>query len=89
MTTTFSNKALILADLWLNYRDDTEFSDFVSYNDLGLPLSYAIANGVVESNPIAEKFVEETFALLLAGLGLEDTGFELLEDLLEVTDLDL
>ncbi len=86
MTTTFSNKALIIEDLWINYRDDTEFSDFVSYNDLGLPLSYAIANGVVESNPIAEKFVEETFALLLAGLGLEDTGFELLDDLLAGND---
>jgi hypothetical protein len=89
MTTTFSNQALILADLWLNYRDDSEFSDFVSYNDLGLPLSYAIANGIVENNPVAQKFVEETFALLLAGLGLEDTGFELLDDLLEVTDQDL
>jgi len=83
MTTTFSNKTLILADLWLNYRDDEEFKDFTEYNDLGLPLSYAIANKVVESTPVAEKFVNETFDLLLAGLGIEDTGFELLDDLLD------
>lgn len=84
MTTTFSNKTLILADLWLNYRDDEEFKDFTEYNDLGLPLSYAIANKVVESTPVAEKFVNETFDLLLAGLGIEDTGFELLDDLLDL-----
>lgn len=83
MTTTFSNKATILADLWLNYRDDENFKDFVGYNDLGLPLAYLLANGVVESNPIADKFVEETFDLLLSGLGVEDTGFELLDDLFE------
>lgn len=83
MTTTFSNKTTILADLWLNYRDDSNFKDFVEYNDLGLPLAYLLANGVVESNPIADKFVEETFDLLLSGLGVEDTGFELLDDLFE------
>jgi hypothetical protein len=82
MTTTFSNKAIILADLWLNYRDDEEFVDFVDYNDLGLPLSYAIANGIIEASPMATNFVEETFDLLLAGLAVEDTGFELLDDVL-------
>jgi hypothetical protein len=84
MTTTFSNKTLILADLWLNYRDDEEFRDFTAYNDLGLPLAYAIANNIVKETPTAEKFVDETFDLLLAGLGIEDTGFELLDDLLDL-----
>jgi hypothetical protein len=83
MTTTFSNKALILADLWLNFRDDEQFEDFIEYNDLGLPLSYAIANNIVEASAVATRFVEETFDLLLAGLGIEDTGFELLDDVLE------
>lgn len=84
MTTTFSNKTLILSDLWLNYRDEEQFKDFVAYNDLGLPLAYAIANNVVEATPVAEKFINETFDLLLAGLGVEDTGFELLDDLLDL-----
>jgi hypothetical protein len=83
MTTTFSNKAIILADLWLNYRDDEEFIDFCEYNDLGLPLAYAIANGIVDNpNAIAQQFVIETFDLLLGGLGIqEDEGYELLDDL--------
>ena len=84
MTTTFSSKTLILSDLWLNYRDEEQFKDFVAYNDLGLPLAYAIANNVVEATPVAEKFINETFDLLLAGLGVEDTGFELLDDLLDL-----
>jgi len=82
--TTFEDKASILADLWLNYRQDVEFADFIEYNDIGLPLAYAIANDIVKTTDIATRFIEETFDLLLVGLGIEnDTGFEVLEDLLE------
>ena len=42
MATPFSNKVAILADLWINYRDDEQFQDFIEYNDLGLPLGYLI-----------------------------------------------
>ena len=82
-STTYSDKLSILADLWLNYRQDEEFQDFVEYNDIGLPLAYAIDNAIVDATPIATRFVEETFALLLEGLDIqEDTGFENLDDLL-------
>lgn len=84
--TTKSNKAHILADLWLNYRDDEEFLDFVEYNDLGLPLAYMVSNSIVETNPRAEQFIEETFDLLLSGMGIEDKDFESLDELLD-TDL--
>jgi hypothetical protein len=81
--TTFEDKASILADLWLNYRQDVEFADFIEYNDIGLPLAYAIANDIVKTTDIATRFIEETFALLLEGLDIEeDTGFENLDDLL-------
>lgn len=80
--TSYSNKCQILADLWTDYRDDEEFTDFIEYNDLGLPLAYAIANGIVEDNQIAQGFVLETFRLLLAGLEIEDSGFETLQDVL-------
>ena len=80
--TTYSSKCEILAELWTDYRDDEEFTDFIDYNDLGLPLAYAIANGIVESNTIAEGFVQESFRLLILGLEIEDTGFENLSDIL-------
>lgn len=80
--TTYSNKASILADLWLNYRNDEEFLDFIEYNDIGLPLAYAIANDIVKSTDLAERFINETFDLFIAGLEIEDTGFESLDDVL-------
>ncbi len=85
--TTFDNKTQILADLWLNYRADGDFTDFVEYNDLGLPLAYAISAGIVPATDRAREFVEETFALLLAGMDItEDTGFESLDDLLQLDE---
>lgn len=81
-STTYSDKLAILADLWLNYRDDELFEDFVEYNDLGLPLAYVLANDIVQTTDLAEKFVNETFDLLIAGLGIEDTGFENLDQIL-------
>jgi hypothetical protein len=80
--TLFEHKAAILADLWLNYRNDEDFVDFVEYNDLGLPLAYAVDNGIVESTDVAARFIEETFELLLNGLDVEDTGFEDLDEIL-------
>lgn len=81
--TTFSDKTDILADLWLNYRNDVEFQDFIEYNDLGLPLAYAVSADIVKATEIAEGYINETFDLLLAGLEIEeDTGFESLDDLL-------
>jgi len=80
-TTTQENKANILADLWMNYRDDENFEDFISYNDLGLPLAYLLSAGVVKSTEQADKFVNETFDLLLASLEVEDTGFDNIDDI--------
>lgn len=71
-TTPFLTKCEILAELWLDYKSDKQFADFIEYNDLGLPIAYAIANGIVESKPMAEKFINESFDLLLDGLGLVD-----------------
>lgn len=84
METTYQNKCTILAELWIDYKGDPEFDDFISYNDLGLPLAYAIDAGIVESTPLASNFIIETFDLLLNGLGIEDTGFEHAEDMLIV-----
>lgn len=82
MTTPIEMQSVILTDLWLNYRQDEEFIDFVQYNDLGLPLAYAMAEGIIPANDKVKKFVEETFDILLGALEIEDTGFETLEDML-------
>lgn len=82
ITTTFDSKCEILGELWIEYKNDAEFEDFIEYNDLGLPLAYAISSGIINSTPIAEGFVTETFELLLSGLEIEDEGFESLADVL-------
>ena len=88
-TTHFSDKCGILADLWMNYRDNEEFVDFVEYNDLGLPLAYMLSETVVKPTEMAEVFVNETFSLLLGALGIqEDTGFDTLDDLLGLSSID-
>jgi hypothetical protein len=83
--TTFENKCLILADLWLNYRDDEQFEDFIQYNDMGLPLAYALSEGIVKGTELSTKFIDETFDLLLNGLGVDDEDWQSLDDLLMST----
>lgn len=87
MPTTFSNKCEILSDLWLNYREDENFTDFVEYNDLGLPLAYLVFAKIAEVQDYGAKFIEETFDLLLAGLDIEDTGFENLDEIFEAAEI--
>jgi hypothetical protein len=67
----------------MDYRNDEEFQDFIEYNDLGLPLAYAVASDLVEPNPLAEQYITETFDLLITSLGLTDTGFESLNEILD------
>ena len=80
--TTFETKCKILADLWTDYKNNEDFQDFIDYNDLGLPMAYFICYGIVDVNPTAQKFVDETWNLFLRGLGLDDTGFASLDQLL-------
>jgi hypothetical protein len=83
METNYENKTHILADLWMNYRGDEQFDDFFEYNDLGLPLAYAISNKIVKDTDNSLIFINETFDLLLSGLGIsEDEGYETLDDIL-------
>ena len=85
-TTPYSNRCEILADLWTSYRTDDEFVDFVEYNDLGLPLAYAVSTEIVQNNPLVEAFINETWELFLGALKVEDTGFETIEDVLDLAN---
>jgi hypothetical protein len=84
MATTLEKQTEILADLWLNYRDDENFADFFSYNDIGLPLAYVIANNIVPLTEAATVYITETFKLLLEGLEVDGDAqdFESLDQLL-------
>lgn len=79
--TPFKTRCAILGTLWLEYSTDEDLEDFVKYNDLGLPIAFAIAEDIVESNPVAEGYINETWDLLLAALQIDDIGFGKLDDL--------
>jgi hypothetical protein len=86
-TTPFSKKCEILGDLWLDHQEDESFQEFFEYNDLGVPIAYAIQTKLIEKlTSEGIRIVEESFRLLLEGLSVEDTGFDSLEDLLEIDE---
>jgi len=77
----------ILAELWSNYRQDKELSDFIEYNDLGLPLAFLIDANLVDASPVAKEYVVETWQILLAALGLEnDIEWKSLEQLFKYSE---
>ena len=81
--TPFDIRCEIISDLWIEYRDQEDFRDFISYNDLGLPLGFLLSEGLVTAGDKAVAMLNETFILFLKALGIEeDTGFDSLDDLL-------
>lgn len=85
METTFKAKCEILSDLWIKYRNEPSLKDFFDYNDVSLPLAFLIAEGIVaEQNSSIENFIQETFILFLAAVGVEDEGYETLDEILEI-----
>lgn len=82
-TTPFETRCDILADIWMTYRFNPRFEDFVMYNDIGLPLAFLLSEGLVKSsNQLSKSMVNETFDIFLGSMKLEDTGYESLDDIL-------
>lgn len=82
-TTTFESKALILGQVWMEHKTDDEMADFFAYNDIGVPLAFAFAEGIINHTPTLEQYINESFDLLLEALNIEDKGFN---DLPEIWD---
>ena len=76
------NKITILAELWMNYREDEELQDFVEYNDLGLPMAYLLMNEIVLPSEQSALYINETYDLLVAALGIPDKEWESLDEML-------
>lgn len=81
-STPYSKKCEILSTFWLNYRDQEGFEDFIEYNDLALPLAFAINENIVESTQVAEVYVLEGWELLCGALGLDaKLNYESIDDM--------
>ena len=86
IVTDFRNVCEILGKLYSVYKEDEEFKDFIEFNDLGLPLAYFVAENLCEVSDDGSRYITETWALFLAGLSLEDTGFSDLDEVFESAD---
>jgi hypothetical protein len=65
-------------------------ADFFEYNDLGLPLAFMLEQKIVESTPVAQVYIEETFELFCELLGLDsDEEYENLSGMFDLQEFDL
>ena len=77
----FADKTGILAQCWIDFRDDEHFETFVEYNDIGLPMAYYVAEGLVkELTPLGEQYIDESFSMLLSVLEVEEQEVEFLPE---------
>jgi len=78
----FADKAGIVGQLWIEFRNDEDFGAFMEYNDLGCPLAYMVAEGIVkEVTPLGEEMINETYKMLLELLDVSEADFDVLEEI--------
>lgn len=79
----FSTKCEILAELWIVFRDDSDFTRFINVNDVGLPLAYAQVNNLASN--VNEAIINQTWENLLEHCGIFDDEASLnnLQDIID------
>lgn len=89
MPTPLTDQAKILAEFFTDYRFEPDWVDFVTYNDLGLPLAYLVASGlVVQITEDGAKLIGETFNMLATIVGASPDGaYGTLDALFDAGDL--
>jgi len=86
----YADKTGLLGQLWIDYRDDENFSLFMEYNDIGLPLSYVVAEGLVPAlTDLGENYVDETIVMLFKLLEITEQEVEMLDNINLDSVLDL
>ena len=82
--TPFFTTCQILGELYHSKID--LFREFIEYNDIGLPIAFLNAEGLIMVRDDGIRYVQETWELFLAELGLDDVGFQNLDEVLELFD---
>ena len=84
----YASKIAVLADFYLNYRDQDPYKDLAEYNDIGLPLAYVVHQNLVETNPEGRAFIEETYELLCSAMDIDsEKQYECFEDMLNEQEM--
>lgn len=77
----FADKTGILGQLWIDFREDEKFSAFMEYNDIGVPMAYFIAEGLVNPTPLGEQYVEETLDMMFTLLEITEEEVDELDEI--------
>lgn len=78
----FADKTGILGQLWIDFRDDETFSAFMDYNDIGVPMAYYLAEGLVPSlTPLGEQYVEESLDMMFKLLNITEAEIDELDEI--------
>jgi len=83
--TDFDNQVNILGQFYSDYREEKDFKEFIEYHDIGLPLAYLSAEGLAIPSESGRNYILDTFELFLQTIGVTDTGFETLDDVLDAS----
>jgi len=78
----FADKTGILGQLWIDFRDDDNFSAFMDYNDIGVPMAYYLAEGLINGlTPLGEQYVEESLDMMFKLLEITEAEVDGLEEI--------
>lgn len=71
--TDFATQCVILGELYEGYKEEKDFRAFIEFNDLGLPLAYLTAQGlVVEVSDDGRRYIVDTFEMFLQSIKLSE-----------------
>ena len=77
-----ADKTGVLGSLWIQFRDSEEFETFMDYNDIGLPMAYYLAEGLVkELTPLGEQYILETFDMFSKALDITEKEIDGLDNI--------
>jgi hypothetical protein len=78
----FADKTGILAQLWIDFREDDQFNAFMEYNDIGVPMAYYMAEGLVTGlTPLGEQYVEESIDMMFKLLEITEAEVDELHEI--------
>jgi hypothetical protein len=78
----FADKTGILAQLWIDFREDENFTAFMEYNDIGVPMAYYMAEGLVTGlSPLGEQYIEESIDMMFKLLDITEAEVDDLHEI--------
>jgi hypothetical protein len=84
MSTSFSSKISILAEVYSEALWNAELKDFADINDIALPLAYLVENEFATITDKANSYIEETWDMLCTLLKVDATAtYESGDDMLK------